>query len=103
MAKYDVQATISEDPPTYRISLVVGHQAIDLYRDDDSNWAGSADGVDLDDPAPIEMRGRGISNQKWNLAITLTPSGGGTEIDYKKIGHLDNHGFSVLDDEIKLS
>lgn len=83
--------------------MKVGGYHIPTSRNTDTNWEGTAKSLELTDPVPLEYYGDGISNQKWTLAVTLTPSDGSKETDYKKTGTLDNNGDYYLVDKIKLS
>lgn len=106
MAKYDVDVVVSDNPPVYSVFVKVSGQHIPTTRNADTNWEGTFKALELPDPTPVEYYGDGISNQKWTLVVTLTPSDASSslkEVDYKKSGQLDNDGDYHLVDQIKLT
>ena len=103
MAKYDVDVLVSDNPPTFSVFVKIGGHHVPTARNTDTNWEGTIKSLDLTDPVPLEYYGDGISNQKWTLAVTLTPNDGSKEIDYKKSDTLDNNGDYYLVDTISLT
>jgi hypothetical protein len=103
MATYDVDVVVSKNPPAYSVFVTVGGKHIPTAQNSDTNWEGKAKALALRDPVAIQYYGDGISNQNWNLEITLTPSDGSKAIDYKIAGKLDGNGDYYLVDKIPLT
>lgn len=104
MATYDIDVTVTNEPPVFFVSVDLGPIHIAMARNANGDWEGTAQGVDLDLPGNIDFTARGYPNRPFSLAVTLTPADGSAAVNYKsKDKKLDNRGFVHLQDVVKRS
>ena len=103
MAQYDIDVTVSNEPPTFWATADIGPLGIATSRNANGDWEGKAKAVQLTLPVQFNVSARGLPNRPVNVEITLTPADGSPMIDYKKAGQLDNQGRYSLNDTLQVA